>query len=169
MVGLLLPMRQVSREFTSLRVTAFRAIFPTFHVSKSVDQSDFGRSAAMGTRRQNLIRWTPHMDECLRDLENSKEALLSDKSLCQWVKLQRLADDLGTQISPDDASHIDTSDQKIQYALKGFERQMSEWGKQKSAEITSRECSSTLKRSTDRMNRVTNASHSHFDPRVPRR
>lgn len=86
------------------------------------------------------------MDECLRDLENSKESLLSDKSLCQWVKLQRLADDLGTQISTDDASHIDPSDQKIQYALKGFERQMHEWGKQKSAAINSRECSLHLAR-----------------------
>lgn len=84
------------------------------------------------------------MDECLHDLENSKEPLLSDKNLCQWVKLQRLADDLGTQISTDDASHIDISDQKIQYALKGFERQMNEWWKQKSAEISCK-CSSQLK------------------------
>lgn len=94
-------------------------------------------NAAMGSRRQNLIRWTPYMDECLRDLENSKGPLPSDKSLCRWVKLQRLADDLGTQISTDDASHIDISDQKIQYALKGFERQMNEWRKQRSAEVTS--------------------------------
>lgn len=121
----------------------FRARFP-FRASKYLiysAYSDFDSSAAMGSRRQNLIRWTPYMDECLRDLENSKASLPSDKNLCQWVKLQRLADDLGTQISTDDASHIDTSDQKIQYALKGFERQMNEWGKQKSAEITSRECS----------------------------
>lgn len=79
------------------------------------------------------------MDECLRDLEDSREPLPSDRRLCQWVKLQRLADELGTQISTDDAAHIDISDQKIQYALKGFERQMNEWVKQKSAEITSRE------------------------------
>lgn len=87
------------------------------------------------------------MDECLRDLETSEGPLPSDKRLCQWVKLQRLADDLGTQISTDDASHIDISDQKIQYALRGFERQMNEWRKQRSAEVTSRECSSEFKRS----------------------
>lgn len=89
----------------------------------------------MGSRRQNLIRWTPYMTKCLRDLETSTESLPSDKSFCQWVKLQRLADDLGTQISIDDVSHAEISDQKIQYALKGFESQMNEWRKQNSTEI----------------------------------
>ena len=133
-------MRKVSRESCLLLESApFRAIFSTFGLPVNMTYSDFDRSAAMGSRRQNLIRWTPYMDECLRDLEDSSEPLPSDKSLCQWVKLQRLADELGTQISTDDAAHIDISDQKIQYALKGFERQMNEWVKQKSAEITSRE------------------------------
>ena len=127
----------------------------------------------MGSRRQNLIRWTPYMDECLRDLEGSREPLPSDRSLCQWVKLQRLADELGTQISTDDASHIDISDQKIQYALKGFERQMNEWVKQKSAEITCRElflAERGFSPSTDEINVPNaNALTSHLNPRFPRR
>lgn len=77
------------------------------------------------------------MDECLYDLETSKDALPSDQTFCQWVKLQRLADDLGTQISTDDASQAGISDLKIQYALKGFERQMTDWKKQKPSEVTS--------------------------------
>lgn len=103
--------------------------------------SDPEKSAAMGTRRQNLIRWTPYMDECLRDLEKSSEAFPSDKVFCQWVRLQKLADDLGAQISTDEISHTDISDQKTQYALKGFERQLVDWEKQKSVEITSCICS----------------------------
>lgn len=78
------------------------------------------------------------MDECLHDLDGSDESLPSDKTFCQWVKLQRLADDLGTQISTDDVSHTSMSDPKIQYALKGFERQMKDWEKQKPAQVTSR-------------------------------
>lgn len=90
----------------------------------------------MGSRRQNLIRWTPYMDECLCDLEKSSEAFPSDKVFCQWVRLQKLADDLGAQISTDEIFHTDITDQKIQYALKGFERQLVDWEKQKSVEIT---------------------------------
>ena len=79
------------------------------------------------------------MDDCLHELETSKEALPSDKTFCQWVKLQRLADDLGAQISTDEGCHVDFSDQKIQYSLKGFERQMIDyWEKQKLMEIVSR-------------------------------
>lgn len=92
----------------------------------------------MGSRRSNLIRWTSYIDECLHELETSEDALPSDKTLCQWVKLQRLADDLGTQMSTDDISHAGISDLKIQYALKGFERQISDWNKQKPADVTSR-------------------------------
>lgn len=99
--------------------------------------SDLKKSAAMGSRRQNLIRWTLYMDECLRDLEKSPEAFSSDKVFCQWVRLQKLADDLGAQISTDEISQTDITDQKIQYALKGFERQLVDWEKQKSVEITS--------------------------------
>ena len=103
--------------------------------------SDPEKSAAMGSRRQNLIRWTPYMDECLRDLEKPSEAFPTDKVFCQWVRLQKLADDLGAQISTDEISHTDISDQKTQYALKGFERQLVDWEKQKSVEITSCICS----------------------------
>ena len=91
----------------------------------------------MGSRRSNLTRWTSYIDECLHDLETSDEALPSDQTLCQWVKLQRLADDLGSQMSTDDISHAGISAPKIQYALKGFERQISDWKKQKPAEVTS--------------------------------
>lgn len=78
------------------------------------------------------------MDECLNDLETSKESLPSDKTFCQWVRVQRRADDLGTQISTDDVSHTSMSDPKIQYALKAFERQMKDWEEQKPAQVTSR-------------------------------
>lgn len=133
-------MRQVSSH--SLSVSGQASCHPLslvamlLHIDK--DYADFIHSAAMGSRRLNLIRWTAYMDECLHDLETSEEALPSDKTLCQWVKLQRLADEIGTQISADGVSHGEISDPKVQYALKGFERQMGDWKKQKPAQIASR-------------------------------
>ncbi|KAL8745870.1 MAG: hypothetical protein Q9190_002044 [Brigantiaea leucoxantha] len=94
-------------------------------------------NAAMGLRRSNHIRWSPYMDECLELLETSPDALKSDGMLCQWIRLQRLADDVGIQTSVEDSSSAGISDPKIQYALKGFERQMKDWEKQKPKRLSS--------------------------------
>ena len=77
------------------------------------------------------------MDECLELLETSPDALKSDGMLCQWIRLQRLADDVGIQTSVEDSSSAGISDPKIQYALKGFERQMKDWEKQKPKRLSS--------------------------------
>ncbi|KAI4289649.1 MAG: hypothetical protein L6R35_001073 [Caloplaca aegaea] len=95
-------------------------------------------NTAMGLKRSNLIRWSTYMDECLDSLSTSSEALPSDSTLLEWVRLQRLADDLGNQISVDESSNIGVSDLKTQYALKAFERQMKEWDRQASKEKESR-------------------------------
>ncbi|KAL8937384.1 MAG: hypothetical protein Q9216_004454 [Gyalolechia sp. 2 TL-2023] len=94
-------------------------------------------NTAMGLRRTNLIRWNEYMDECLEFLNTSPEALPSDLVLVEWVRLQRLADDVGNQISEDDSSNVGISDIKTQYALKGFERQMTDWEKQASKQTNS--------------------------------
>ncbi|KAI4118995.1 MAG: hypothetical protein LQ345_001026 [Seirophora villosa] len=89
-------------------------------------------NTAMGLRRSNLIRWSTYMDECLDFLSTSSEALPSDSTLLEWVRLQRLADDLGNEMSVEELSNIGVSDAKTQYALKAFERQMKDWEKQAS-------------------------------------
>ncbi|KAL8835971.1 MAG: hypothetical protein Q9170_003094 [Blastenia crenularia] len=92
---------------------------------------------AMGLRRANLIRWNAYLDECLEFFDTSSEALYSDPVLVQWVRLQRLADEVGNHISEDDSSNVGVSDMKTQYALKGFERQMKDWEKQASKQASS--------------------------------
>ncbi|CZT03367.1 related to cercosporin resistance protein [Rhynchosporium graminicola] len=85
-------------------------------------------NASMGLRRPNLIRWTPFMAECIGVLETSSEALPSDKSFCQWIRSQHIAEDIGTQFSMDDPSAtVSISDPKVQYALKGFEIELEKW------------------------------------------
>jgi hypothetical protein len=96
-------------------------------------------NAAMGLRRPNLIRWTSFMAECVDVLENSPDAAPSDKSLCQWVRSQHIAEEVGTQFSMDDpAATVSISDSKVQYALKGFERDLQKWSSQIPPEAFSR-------------------------------
>jgi len=99
-------------------------------------------NAAMGLRRLNLIRWTPFMTDCLNVLENSPEAAHSDKTLCQWVRSQQIAEDVGTQFSMDDPSaSVNIADPKVQYALKGFERDIERWSSQIPLDVQSRKSS----------------------------
>ncbi len=88
-------------------------------------------NASMGLRRPNLIRWTPFMKECIEVLETSPDALPSDKSLCQWIRSQHIAEDIGTQFSMDDPSaKVSITDPNVQYALNGFEIELENWRKQ---------------------------------------
>lgn len=85
-------------------------------------------NASMGLRRPNLIRWTSFMAESVDILENSPEAAPTDKILCQWVRSQRIAEEVGISFSMDDPSaSISIADPKVQYALKGFEQELDKW------------------------------------------
>ncbi|KAI9650505.1 hypothetical protein NHQ30_000521 [Ciborinia camelliae] len=85
-------------------------------------------NASMGLRRPNLIRWTSFMAESVDILENSPEAAPTDKILCQWVRSQRIAEEVGIQFSMDDpGASISIADPKVQYALKGFEQELDKW------------------------------------------
>lgn len=94
----------------------------------------------MDLRQISLLRWNSYMDECIGVLETSSDALPSDRVLCQWVKLQRLTDDITAQLQGD--SPMVASDPKSRNNPKGFEHQLSEWEQQKPKEISS--CESTF-------------------------
>ncbi|KAI9680949.1 MAG: hypothetical protein M1829_001029 [Trizodia sp. TS-e1964] len=86
---------------------------------------------SMALRRPNLIRWTSYMGECLDVLESSPDASHSDRLLCQWVRVQHIADEVGLEFSMDDpTASAPISDTKVQFSLKGFERQLEEWKSQ---------------------------------------
>lgn len=88
-------------------------------------------TASMGLRRPNLIRWTHFMSDCVDVLEKSPDAAPSDRSLCQWVRSQHIAEEIGTQFSMDDpVANVSISDAKVQHALKGFERDLEKWSNQ---------------------------------------
>lgn len=88
-------------------------------------------NAAMGLRRQNLVRWSPYLDDCLSVLESSSDAAPTDSTLCQWIRCQHIAEEVGNSFSMDDAfAVVAISDAKVQYALKGFERDLEKWSEQ---------------------------------------
>ncbi|CAD6448032.1 cec9174f-2bc2-40fd-a4de-ef3d17758d1d [Sclerotinia trifoliorum] len=85
-------------------------------------------NAAMGLRRQNIIGWTSFMAESVDILENSPEAAPTDRILTQWVRSQRIAEEVGISFSMDEpGANISIADPKVQYALKGFEQELDKW------------------------------------------
>lgn len=95
-------------------------------------------TASMGLRRPNLIRWTNFMADCVDVLEQSPDAAPSDKALCQWVRSQHIAEEIGTQFSMDDpVANVSISDAKVQHALRGFERDLDKWSSQIPPEVQS--------------------------------
>ncbi|CRG83512.1 Pentafunctional AROM polypeptide [Talaromyces islandicus] len=85
-------------------------------------------NASMALRRPLLCRWHPYMDECIDILQNSRDALPSDKVLIHWAKLSHIAEEVGFQFSMDDPSNSAfLTDAKVQFALKGFENQLDQW------------------------------------------
>lgn len=95
--------------------------------------------ASVALRRSFLVHWQPYMDECLEILENSPDALPSDKMLIHLVKLTHLSEEIGVQFSTEDTdSGVSFSDPKVQYTLKAFEKQLFQWRKDVSPENYSR-------------------------------
>ncbi|KAI0482664.1 hypothetical protein GGR56DRAFT_663474 [Xylariaceae sp. FL0804] len=85
-------------------------------------------NVAMALHRQNLVRWQAFMAESLEVLENSPEAAPTDRYLCHLVWTQNLAEEVGIQFSMDDPNVFpNISEAKIQYALRGFERDLAKY------------------------------------------
>jgi hypothetical protein len=96
-------------------------------------------NAAMVLHRPNLVRWTPFMTECMDILESSPEAAPTDRYLCHLVWMHRLAEDVGIQFSMDDpTATINLADARIQYALRGFERDLEKYSGSISADMQRR-------------------------------
>jgi hypothetical protein len=79
-------------------------------------------SITMVLRRPILLRWTNYMDESIRILETSPEALPSDRLLCQQVKMARTGERISVEFAMDDPSvDVAIADPKTIYAIKLFE------------------------------------------------
>ena len=93
----------------------------------------------MGMRRPNLVQPSSHTGDCVTALEASEDAFPSDKILCRWVQLQRVADEFAAQASVEENSEITVAarDARVRSAHAHFARQVSEWEAQNSLELRS--------------------------------
>ncbi|KAH5473330.1 hypothetical protein HBI64_005010 [Parastagonospora nodorum] len=82
-------------------------------------------SITMVLRRPILLRWTKYMEESVRLLETSPDALPSDRLLCQQVKMAHIGEDISVQFCMDDPSaEVIISEPKVIYAMKIFENEL---------------------------------------------
>jgi hypothetical protein len=82
-------------------------------------------SITMVLRRPILLRWTKYMEESVKILESSPEALPSDKILCQHVKMAHIGENISVQFCMDDPSvEVSITEPKVVYALKIFENEL---------------------------------------------
>ncbi|EWC43623.1 hypothetical protein DRE_01510 [Drechslerella stenobrocha 248] len=85
---------------------------------------------AMSLRRPNLLRYTSYIGDCVEFIERSPQSTVNDKIICQWVKLQRITEEVGIAFGYEDAvAKVNLAETRIQFALNGFERQLEEWEK----------------------------------------
>ncbi|PNS15673.1 hypothetical protein CAC42_4125 [Sphaceloma murrayae] len=84
---------------------------------------------AMSLRRPNLIRWSNYMQECVETLESSADALPSDRYFVEYVRLQKLCEDISNSFQMDDpsATAISISDPKVSYTLDVYEQKLKDW------------------------------------------
>ncbi|KAI9696457.1 MAG: hypothetical protein M1836_005735 [Candelina mexicana] len=84
-----------------------------------------GAHTAQNHKRLNVLRYSPYTEECAKVLETSPDAMQSDKTLCRWIRLQHIIEDVSIHFSIDDPyRNPEHSDAKIHYAIKGFEAQL---------------------------------------------
>lgn len=82
-------------------------------------------SITMILRRPILLRWTKYMEESVKILETSPDALPSDKLLCQQVKMAHIGENISVQFCMDDPSvEVAISEPKVIYAMKIFENEL---------------------------------------------
>ncbi|KAL5119424.1 hypothetical protein ACEQ8H_002693 [Pleosporales sp. CAS-2024a] len=85
-------------------------------------------SITMVLRRPILLRWTKFMEESVKILETSPDALPSDKLLCKQVKMAHIGEDISVQFCMDDPSaEVMISEPKVIYAMKIFENELQQF------------------------------------------
>ncbi|QKX63283.1 uncharacterized protein TRUGW13939_10452 [Talaromyces rugulosus] len=80
-------------------------------------------------KREILLRWNNHTDECLEIMEGSTETVPSDASLLHWLKLGHIMEQVSTHFALDQGSNaFKLEDPRVQYTLKAYEKLLKQWG-----------------------------------------
>jgi hypothetical protein len=91
-------------------------------------------SITMVLRRPILLRWTKYMEESVKLLETSPDALPSDRLLCQQVKMAHIGEEISVQFCMDDPSvEVSITEPKVIYAMTIFENELQQLRESNSA------------------------------------
>ncbi|KAL4994714.1 hypothetical protein BDV10DRAFT_176209 [Aspergillus recurvatus] len=88
-------------------------------------------------RRPSIVRWLPYTDECVEILENSPDALPTDKKMVHWARLGRIIEEISSRFFSDDLGSLSFSDPKSLFTMKAFEKQLDQWGREASSKYDS--------------------------------
>jgi hypothetical protein len=88
-------------------------------------------------RRPNIVRWLPYTDECVEILENSPDALPTDKKMVHWAKLGRILEEISSRFFSDDLGSLSFTDPKSLFTMKALEKQLDQWGREASSKYES--------------------------------
>ncbi|KAH8179734.1 hypothetical protein LIA77_01253 [Sarocladium implicatum] len=82
-------------------------------------------NAAMALHRPVLIRWSSFMEESVRILETSPNALPSDRHLAQMVWAHKMSEDTSNYFFSEDPDvQVNLSEPSTQFTLRGMERKL---------------------------------------------
>lgn len=83
---------------------------------------------SVALRRPNILRFNNFMDESLVILETSPDASEHDRIFCQYVHLQRIAEEMAELFAFDDPmARINIKDPTIQHAMKRYGLNLESW------------------------------------------
>ncbi|RPB03061.1 hypothetical protein L873DRAFT_1826418 [Choiromyces venosus 120613-1] len=85
-------------------------------------------NVSMALRRPNMLRFTPFMEECVRELESNPLAEKTDISLANWVKMQKIAEDVGNEFAFDQVDAVvSLQEERVQLKLQEFNARLKAW------------------------------------------
>ena len=85
-------------------------------------------AVSMSLRRPNMLRASSYIRESVDYIEQSRDAVPSDRTVVAWVKLIMIQDEIGTSFAYDDPGGIACiTELRTQIMLKDFERRLTDW------------------------------------------
>jgi hypothetical protein len=81
-------------------------------------------------RRPNMLRCNKWINDCLEVVASNPRASQVDKYLVSWIRLTKIAEEIGSSLGFDDPSNMaDIAEPSVQLKIAGFERSLEAWKK----------------------------------------
>lgn len=83
-----------------------------------------------------MLRFSKWINDCLESVANNPRATRLDKNLVIWVRLLKIAEEIGTSHSFDDPSNMaDIAEPSVQLKIASFQKSLEAWKRDSGPEI----------------------------------